>query len=283
VTAAGAPSVAQLLGQWHAGVVLPVLGAAAAAYLAGAARASRWPWWRVGAWLAGLAALALALASGVDSEADRLLSVHMVQHVLLSLVAPPLLLLGAPARLALRAGGPGTRRRVAALMRERGVAVLAHPLVAWVLFTGVLVVTHLTGLYELALRHDAVHAAEHAGLFWSAMLFWLPLAGAAPVPHRLGPIGMLAYLMTSMAGMAVVAVALGTDGLRYSSYAAPARAMGISAIGDQHLAAGIMVGAGAIATLTATFAVLWPALLREERHAQARERLRTAHAGRGPA
>jgi cytochrome c oxidase assembly factor CtaG len=109
-----------------------------------------------------------------------------------------------------------------------------------------------------------VHALEHAAYFWSAVLFWLPLAGAAPVPHRLGPVAMLAYLMTAMAAMAVVGVALGGSTVRYPEYAS---------LADQHVAAGIMIGAGALATLAATFGALWPALLREERHAQARERL----------
>jgi putative membrane protein len=245
-------------------IALAPLAAAAVVYVAAARRTARWPMARTVAWLAGLGVMGIALVSGLDAAADQRLSAHMAQHVLLTLVAPPLLLAGAPVRLALRTGGPETRRALARLMRGRLAGVLTHPVVAWSAFAGVMLVTHLTGLYSLAVRHDTVHALEHAAYFWSAVLFWLPLAGAAPVPHRLGPVAMLAYLMTAMAAMAVVGVALGAPEVRYSEYAS---------LDDQHLAAGIMIGTGAIATLVATFAVLWPALLREERHAQARERL----------
>jgi putative membrane protein len=243
---------------------LAPLVAAALAYVAAARRARGWPRWRSSAWLAGLAVLALCLA-GLDDQADRRLSAHMLQHAGLTLLAPPLLLLAAPARLALRAASGSTRRALAAALGGRALRTLCHPLAAWTLFCATLLATHLTGVYELALRSPLVHALEHAAYFWTAVLFWLPLAGATPVPYRLGPLGALAYLMTAMPVMVALGIWLGGATLRYPAYAGP------GALADQHAAAAIMLGSGALAMLAAVLALVWPALLREERRQRARE------------
>jgi cytochrome c oxidase assembly factor CtaG len=238
------------------------LAVAALAYLAAAHRVPGWPRARTAAWLAGLAVLAACVVA-LDGAADRRLSAHMLQHVGLTLFAPPLLLLGAPARLALRATGGATRRALARTLR--GASVLSRPVVAWALFCGTLAATHLTGIYEQALQAPVLHAAEHAALFWTAVLFWLPLAGAAPVRHRLGPLGALAYLVSAMPVMAAIAIWLDGDTLRYAAYAGP------GALADQHAAAAIMLVGGALATLAAALGCVWPALLRQERRQRARE------------
>jgi putative membrane protein len=223
-------------------------------------------WWgaRTAAWLAGLAVLGVSLVV-LDGAADRRLSAHMLQHLGLTLMAPPLVLLGAPARLALRASGRATRRALAAVLAGRTLRALCRPPAAWALFCGTLATTHLTGIYAQALQSPALHAIEHAVLFWTAVLFWLPLAGAAPVPHRLGPLGALAYLMSAMPVMAALAIWLDGDALRYPAYAGP------GALADQHAAAAIMLVGGALAMLAAALGVVWPALLREERRQRARE------------
>jgi len=106
------------------------------------------------------------------------------------------------------------------------------------------VVVHL---YGLGVRDPLLHGFEHASMFWTAVLFWLPLVGAAPVPYRLGPLGALAYLMSAMPAMVAIGMRLG------------------GGAGD------IMLGAGAVMTLAAVLGVVWPALLREERRQRARE------------
>jgi cytochrome c oxidase assembly factor CtaG len=218
-------------------IALPV----ALAYVLAARRVPRWPLARTFAWLAGCAVLGLCL-----SLDDSGLELHMVQHVGIALVAAPLLLLGAPLRLALRASGGPTRRALAgALVRSRAVV---HPLVAWTLFNAALLSVHLWGL---GVRNPLLHGLEHAALFWTAVLFWLPLVGAAPVPYRLGPLGALAYLMSAMPVMVAIGMWLGGA------------------------AGAIMLGAGAAMTLAAVIGVVWPALLREEARQRAREGVAT--------
>lgn len=238
------------------------LALAVLAYAAAAWRVPGWPRARTAAWLAGVAVLAACLLA-LDGAADRRLSAHMLQHVGLTLFAPPLLLLGAPARLALRASKGTTRRALAGTLR--GASVLSRPPVGSAVFCGTLAAAHLTGIYERALPSPLLHAAEHAALFWTAVLFWLPLAGAAPLPRRLGPLGALAYLLSAMPVMAAIAMRLDGDTLRYATYAGP------GALADQHAAAAIMLVGGALAMLAAALGCVWPALLREERRQRARE------------
>jgi cytochrome c oxidase assembly factor CtaG len=209
----------------------------AVAYLLAARRVARWPLARTLGWLAGCAVLGVCL-----SLDDSSLSLHMLQHVGIALVAPPLLLLGAPLRLALRVTGGATRRALAGtLIHSR---LVAHPVAGWALFTATTVVVHL---YGLGVRDPLLHGFEHAAMFWTAVLFWLPLVGAAPVPYRLGPLGALAYLMSAMPAMVAIGMRLG------------------GGAGD------IMLGAGAVMTLAAVLGVVWPALLREERRQRTRE------------
>lgn len=92
------------------------------------------PGWRSAAFLSALAVLALALISPIEAYEGQLFSVHMLQHMLIELVAAPLLLLGAPATLALRAATPSVRARLLSVLHSRAVTVLSFPLVAWVLF-----------------------------------------------------------------------------------------------------------------------------------------------------
>src|SRR5439155_25947480 len=115
------------------------------------------------AWLlSGLATVLVALASPVDVYAEVFLWVHMIQHILLAMVAPPLLLLGMPITLALRAlPRDGTRRTILRLLRSRVVKGLSYPLLAWLLFAGVLVGVHFSPLYEASLEQPLVHDVEH--------------------------------------------------------------------------------------------------------------------------
>ncbi len=271
IASGAAPSVGEVLAGWHIDPALATIATAAVAYLLAARRARRWPSWRTIAWVAGLAVLAVALLSGLDGYADRLLSLHMVQHVLLTLLAPPLLLAGAPLMLALRVMSRHRRQLLAAALSSRAAHLAGHPLTGWGALAIAMLATHLTPLYGWALEHPWAHLAEHVVYIAAGLAFWAPLVAGGPVPHRLGGIGAVAYLMSAMPVMTVVAVVLGTGGVRYPEYLAPAASMGLSAAGDQATAAGIMFLVGMAAVVVATVAIAWPAILREERHARARE------------
>jgi putative membrane protein len=275
-----APSVGQLLGTWSpdAGPLLAVL-LAAAAYAAGVRRATRWPARRTAAFASGLLVLALALLSGIDVWADRLLSVHMTQHVLLTMIAPPLLLLGAPEQLALRTLPRGGRDALARALHGRVAHALARPLTAWLLLPLVMVGVHLPGPFGFALAHGGAHALEHLLLLSAGIVFWVPVAGGALAPHRLSPLGRMGYLLAAMGPLGVVgAVLTAAGGPIYPTYDRAAAALGISAVDDQQLAGAVMWVGGGYALVVATLAAVWAALTLEERRTRRREAYEDARA-----
>jgi cytochrome c oxidase assembly factor CtaG len=269
-----APSIPSLLvSHWQvAGTVDAGAAATACLYLWGTRRvATRWPRERTASFLAGVVCVVLALQSGIAAYDDRLLSVHMVQHMLLLLGAPLLLLGGRPAILALRAL-PARRRRALVAMFLR-LAPAARPAVCLTVFSAVLVLTHLPRFYDATLRHPALHESEHALYLLAGLMLWWPLLDGDPVPaHRLGGLGRLVYLLATMPAMAIVGAYLDRHPtLVYPAYAAPARATGISAVVDQQQAGAIMwVGGSAIVIAVGLWVVI-AALVAEERRQQARD------------
>ena len=146
-------------------------------------------------------AIAVALQSGIERYDTTLFSIHMVQHLLLTLVAPPLLALGAPVTQLLRAASPGTREPLdpAGPPLAAGRGVLAHPVVAWLVFT----LGHVGDALLAALR--PVARGPRSSTTWStwlylgaALLFWWPVVGLDPAPHRMGYPARLLYLFLQM-------------------------------------------------------------------------------------
>jgi putative membrane protein len=216
---------------------------------------------RGAAFYVGLAALAVAIDSPVDAYADRLFWVHMVQHLLLMMVAPPLLLLGRPWPRIVRPFPLGVRRPVAravlagpTLAPLRGAARrLAAPWPAFTLFNGIFLAWHLPRLYDLTLRDGPVHDLEHALFFTTALLFWahlLPsarpqLTAAAQVVYGTGAV-VVSWALAVVLGLATHPL--------YGGYAAlPSRPGGLSALADQQLAAGVMWVPGSVPLTIALF------------------------------
>jgi putative membrane protein len=222
--------------------------------------------WAAPAWFAGLVALAVATSPALERAADRELSMHMVQHMVLGLVAAPLLAAGAPVRLALAASGRATRLRLAALLHARGVAALAHPAVGAALFSGVLLAVHVPAVYDLTLRSGAAHAGVHAALLWSALLLWMGLLGADPLPRRASATAVIGALAGAMAAMAALGATLAAQ--QHVVYAPYARA---GALDDQRLAGGVMSVGGMVVVVPLLLALAWRALVAEERRATVRE------------
>lgn len=269
------PSFSRLIGSWSVDLVpVALLVLIAAVYLLGVRRAHHtWPAWRAGSFLAGLFVLALALLSGIDGYGDELLSVHVVQHLLLILLAPMLLLWGSPVRLALSASPPAGRRRIGRLLRSRVVGLLTNPVFAFGVFAVVVLGTHMTGLYDTALEDPLLHELEHAAYFWAGLLFLVPLVAADPIPHPPGPIARFSWLMGGMIVMSVPGALLTfAAAVRYPFYLEPARELGRSALADQHLAGTIMWVAGGLVMFLLALSVAMGAMLAEERRQQHRER-----------
>jgi cytochrome c oxidase assembly factor CtaG len=135
------------------------------------------------AFFCGLVVAGVALLGPIDGLADASLSWHMVQHLALAFVAVPLLLLGAPVRLALAALSPRAATRLAGALHSLPVRVASHPAFAFLQFAAVLYLAHFTPLYEAALDHPAIHALEHGLFLTSAAVFWSPILAVAPAPH----------------------------------------------------------------------------------------------------
>lgn len=208
------------------------------------ARGIGWPASRSRAFFAGLGVLALALLSPLDVYSDYLLSVHMVQHLLLTMVAPPLLLLGAPVTLALRTAGPSGRARMASVLRGRLVRVVGNPLLGWIAFAGTLWATHLPAFYDATLRNLDLHVAEHLAYVTSALLFWRPLVGKDPGPALSHPARLFSMFLL-MPQMTFLGLAIySSDHALYAHYVLTSPSFGTSAVADQHLAGAIMWTSG---------------------------------------
>lgn len=229
-------------------------------YLAGAVRARRlgrpMRAWRVAAFASGWVLLSVALVSPVDVYAEVSFTVHMVQHLMLTFVAPPLLALGAPITLALRALPRGPARWVASALRSWPARWLADPIVGWALFVGVPVLVHASRLFDLALRSTGWHAVEHAMWVGAALVYWWPIVGADPSPHpQRYPVRLLSMLLT-MPAMAFLALGIySADGPLYPTYAALPSPWGFDALADQRAAAVLMWLAGNLVMVVAMLLV----------------------------
>ena len=250
-----------VLSQWRIEpFTTALLLAAGSLYAAGVVRLRRgsgaWPGARTAAFAAGLATLVAALCSPVDAYADVSFTVHMAQHLLLTLLAPPLLALGAPITLALRAGSPAWRRWVTASLRSPVAAFFANPIVGWTLFVGVPVFVHASPLFDEALRSTPWHAVEHGLWLTAALIYWWPIVGVDPNPHPVRwPVRMLS-LFLAMPAMSFLALGIyAGDVPLYPTYATLPAPWGPAALGDQRDAAVMMWLVGNLALVLAILLV----------------------------
>ncbi len=252
------------LWHWHPSVVLG-LGGLLAAYLAGLRAVRRQPGagapprpGEIAAFGGGLAVLAAAVLGPLAEWAEHAaLSAHMLQHLLLTLVVPPLWLAGTPPAL------------LAPLARWWGTGALGYgltrPAVAFLVAAATLVIWHLPDVFDAALRHEVLHALEHVTLLATALLAWWPVLGRLPAWPRLAPPAQLLYLflctvpMTAVAGPITLA-----DGVLYPYYAAGA-AWPLPPRADQELAGVVMWVGGTLSYLIAGTVVFFRWALREER------------------
>jgi len=192
------------LNQWQFGLVPSLLLiAAGCAYLIGVRRAPRWLRSRAVYFFAGLAVTFLATQSVVAVYDDSYFSDHMVQHLMLVMVAAPLFALSAPLDLAYAAGGP----RLRAALDGPVMRLVTHPLVAFALYFGFIPVTHLTSLFNLMLEHDWLHDFEHVGFLVVGYLFFRAAFGIER-GHSLHPGLRLVYVMGAVPVDTVTGLAL---------------------------------------------------------------------------
>jgi putative membrane protein len=201
--------------------------------------------WRARCFAGALLAIGMALVSPLSALSDALASAHMVQHVLLMLVAAPLLALSAPSATLLR-GTPGVLRRASGPWRGRlgqmwrGLPVVRNAATLWLLHTGTLWFWHAALPYEAALSHEIVHVTEHVSFLVTALLVWRIVVGVRAterVPQGLG--AMLVFAMALQSGFLSLLLPFARTPW-YSAYAATTRAWGLEPLADQQLAGLIM-------------------------------------------
>ena len=220
--------------------------------------------WRTGCFYAALAVLAVALASPIELLSEQLFWVHMIQHVLLLMVAAPLFVLARPwIRLWRCLPLSGRRSLGRALSQGESAAPLralsraiGNPAASFVLFSGVLLAWHVPLLFDATLRSSELHALEHTLFFCTALLFWKQVIPSAPLRALLSSPQRVGYLVGAMIVSWVLAVVLAlAPHPLYSFYAHEAvRPGGISAMADQQIAAGVMWVPGSITFLIVIFA-----------------------------
>jgi putative membrane protein len=246
---------------WTGGPALCWVLAVAALYWLGGRHGARAPTnaasrWRTASFVAGLVTIVLALDTSIDDLAEKLLWVHMVQHILLLVVAPPLLALARPWNRMWHGFPLGFRRRTARTVTQsprlaplrKAARILQDPLPSWLAFNVTFLAWHIPAAYDATLNSPFVHALEHATFFGTALLFWTRVIDSPPWRSPLAdvPRGIYVGLAMLVSWMLAIAFAVSTSPA-YAPYAAEAsRPGGITALADQQLAAGVMWVPGSI-------------------------------------
>ena len=218
------------------------------------------PLWRAASFLLGLLSLWVALASPFDTFSGFLLTAHMMQHMVLMMVAPPLILMGAPLVPLVRGlpvfaarefAGPFLNWRVATRVGN----ALIHPAVALVIMGVAMFVWHTPRLYELALASSSWHEFEHACFFLASLIFWWPVINPWPSRSQRPRWIVVPYLLIGdLQNTVLSAILVFSDRVLYPSYATTPRLFGLSALADQ-------VAAGAIMWVMGSTVFLIPAIV----------------------
>jgi len=234
--------------------------------------------WRTASFYAGLAIVIVALEGPVDDNSSTLLWVHMLQHVLLLSIAAPLIALGAPWMSIWRPLPLGLRRAVArAVARSPALAPLrwlgrslGSPWPALVVCSANLVIWHIPAVYDFALRHEGVHMLEHVTFIAFGVLLWIQMFESPPMRARLALSVRVYYVLAFdvVCWLLSLVLAFASHPL-YPAYAHLAhRPGGLSALADQQIAGGVMLGLGSLAATLYVFYGLyrWLGAPRDARH-----------------
>jgi putative membrane protein len=237
-------------------------------------RPSTFPAWRLGAFLAGLTVIWLSIASPLDGFADELLSAHMVEHLLLMSIVPPLLLIGYPIVPLLR-GLPVSIRVyfLGPIIRSKSLRAFSHllisPVVAWLAMNLVLLAWHVPAAYDFALEHEHWHQFEHACFLSASLLFWFPLILPWPVRQHQRGWHMLLYLVSADLVNTILAAFLAfCDRPVYSYYLREPNRFHIDPLADQ-------VAGAAFMWVVGSFVFLLPTLYLTIRLMEQNKKLRT--------
>lgn len=266
----GPPTAARLLFDWRFDLIFGTAALVfAAVYVAGVVRLRRrgdaWPMGRTLAWLLGCGALLIATSSGVGRYMPAMFSVHMAAHMLLSMLVPVLLVLGAPVTLALRAlpaasrdDPPGPREWLLAALHSKFSRFLTHPVVALLLFVVGFYGLYLGGLFDVAAGSHAAHVAMNLHFLLSGYLFYWVVIGVDPTPRPIPHLAKLAVVFASLPLHAFFGVVMmgSQDVLARTFYESLKLPWHTDLLGDQKLGGGIAWSAGEVPLVLVLIALL---------------------------
>lgn len=267
---AGPPTVARILLDWRFDLVFGTAAIIfAAVYIAAVIRLRRrgdqWPIGRTAAWLLGCAVLLFTTSSGLGRYMPAMFSAHMAGHMLLSMLTPILLVLGAPTTLALRAlpaagkgNPPGPREWLLAGLHSSWSRFFTHPVVATVMFVAGFYALYFGGIFEAAAGHHGAHLLMNIHFLLTGYLFYWAVIGIDPTPRVIPPIGKIGMVFASIplhAFFGVVLMGMGDilAGRFYRSLQLPWHT---DLLGDQHLGGSIAWAAGEIPLVVVLLALL---------------------------
>lgn len=242
-------------------------------------RGDGWPVSRMVAWVLGVITVALVMCTGLNDYGMVLFSVHMVQHMVVSMLSPILLLLGAPVTLMLRAlptaarGAKGPRELLVAVLHSRYMRVISHPAFTIPLFIASLYGVYFTPLFDFLMGSTAGHIAMMVHFLATGLVFFWPIMGVDPGPHRPGYVMRMLELFAGMPFHAFFGIALMmASEPMVTTYAHPPASLGVSALADQNAAGGIAWAFSEIPSVAVLIALVFQWYVSDQRLARRQDR-----------
>ncbi|WP_031071286.1 cytochrome c oxidase assembly protein [Streptomyces sp. NRRL S-118] len=243
-------------------------------------RGDAWPVGRIVFFTVGVLTVALVMCTKLNDYGMVMFSVHMVQHMVISMLSPILLLLGAPVTLALRAlpvasrrGSKGPRELLLALLHSRYMRIVTHPVFTIPLFIASLYALYFTPLFDFLMGSKPGHIAMMVHFLAVGLVFFWPIMGVDPGPHRPGYVMRMLELFAGMPFHAFFGIALMmASEPMVKAYANPPASLGIDALGDQNAAGGIAWAFSEIPSVLVLIALVYQWYRSEQRQAVRKDR-----------
>jgi putative copper resistance protein D len=241
-------------------------------------RGDRWPVSRSVAFGLGVLTIALVMCTKLNDYGMVMFSVHMVQHMVISMLSPILLLLGAPVTLLLRSlpttpGRRGARSLLVALLHSRYMRVITHPVFTIPMFIASLYGLYFTPLFSFLMESRAGHIAMMVHFLAVGLVFFWPIMGVDPGPHRPGYVMRMLELFAGMPFHAFFGIALMmASEPMISTYEHPPAGLGLDVLGDQQAAGGIAWAFSEVPSVVVLLALVWQWYVSEQRQARRKDR-----------
>ncbi|MEU3305118.1 cytochrome c oxidase assembly protein [Streptomyces sp. NPDC006678] len=242
-------------------------------------RGDAWPVGRAAFFTVGVLSIALVMCTGLNDYGMVMFSVHMVQHMVISMLSPILLLLGAPVTLALRAlppagrGRKGPRELLLALLHSRYMKIVTHPAFTIPMFIASLYGLYFTPLFDFLMGSKAGHIGMMVHFLAVGLIFFWPIMGVDPGPHRPGYVMRMLELFAGMPFHAFFGIALMmASEPMVKAYADPPASLGITALSDQNAAGGIAWAFSEIPSVLVLIALVFQWYRSEQRQAVREDR-----------